>query len=79
MAEDPTISWQLANPSGIQIDAAADAWHSGHVTEILRLDDADSLLVATQTGGVWSVDANSDALPLSDSWDRPQVPHTIAQ
>jgi hypothetical protein len=49
MSDDPTILWQLANSFGIQIDNTADAWHSGHVTEILALVANDLLVVATHT------------------------------
>ncbi|MCX5545579.1 hypothetical protein M3A49_40210 [Paraburkholderia sp. CNPSo 3076] len=74
MTDDPTVRWELANSLGIQIDNAADAWHSGHVTEILDLVADDLLVVATQTGGVWSVDPNyGGAHPLSDTWDDPDI------
>jgi hypothetical protein len=71
--DDPTIVWDLANIAGIQIDPATDAWHSGHVTDILELPDGDSLLVASETGGVWSVTGANPGLPLSGKWDDPDV------
>jgi hypothetical protein len=71
VGDDPAIRWELASPSGILIDHAADAWHSGHVTHILELPDADSLLVATETGGVWSVTGGLPAIPYSEKWEDP--------
>lgn len=72
MADDPTIRWTQATRFGILIDEAADAWHSGHVTDLLELDNG-GLLVATETGGVWLLDANNAALPLSDAWPAPDI------
>lgn len=72
MADDPTIRWSLANPFGIQMDEAADAWHSGHATDVLELDSG-GLLVATEKGGVWTVATTGATLPLSDSWPNPDV------
>jgi hypothetical protein len=70
VADDPTIRWTLASRYGIRLDETAEAWHSGHVTDLLELDTG-GLLVATQTGGVWLLDAGNDALPLSDAWPDP--------
>jgi hypothetical protein len=72
MGDDPTFQWTLASRYGIQVDEKQDAWHSGHVNDLLELDSG-GLLVATQTGGVWSIDTNGDTLPLSDSWEDPDV------
>jgi hypothetical protein len=71
MADDPTIQWKQATHFGILSDATANAWHSGHVTEVLQLSDTDAFLVATETGGVWMVADNGTQLQLSDSWDDP--------
>lgn len=67
---DNSINWQQANPFAIQMDA--DAWHAGHVTDILATDGT-GLLVATDSGGVWSIATTGAALPLSDDWDNPDV------
>ena len=72
MADDSTIRWTLASPFGIQVDEEQDAWFSGHVNDILELDTG-GLLVATQTGGVWSVDPISSTSPLSDEWVDPDI------
>ncbi len=74
MANQLGVRWELANPFGIAINELADVWHSGHVTDVLELDDGTAgLLVATETGGVWTVATNGTTLPLSDSWNHPDV------
>ena len=72
MGDDPTIHWSLANAFGIQVNEDADAWYSGHANDMLELSSG-SLLVASETGGVWSVPAGGVALPLSNSWPNPDV------
>ncbi len=66
MADD-SIQWTLANPSGILRDEAEDAWHSGHVTDIMKLESG-GLLIATQTGGVWLINENNSTLSISHDW-----------
>ncbi len=74
MADDPRFKWELATPYGISIDAQQDAWWSGHVTDVLELDEgAGGLLIATQTGGVWSLSPGGTSMPLSNAWDHPDV------
>lgn len=73
MHDDPTVQWQLANPFGIQIDAPTDAWHSGHVNDVIEFPDRSAVIIATESGGVWLIDAASDPLPLSSTWDNPDV------
>src|SRR2546428_533486 len=72
MPDDPTVQWSLASKFGIQVSADADAWHSGHATDVLQLPSG-ALVVAAQTGGVWTASAGSPALPLSDNWNNPDV------
>lgn len=74
MANQLGVQWELANPYGIAIDEANDVWHAGHVTDLLELDGGESgLLVATETGGVWTISTNGMTVPLSDGWDKPNV------
>ena len=74
MAEQLGVQWELANPYGIAIDEANNVWHAGHVTDLLELDDGNAgLLVATETGGVWTISTNGMTLALSDSWDEPNI------
>ena len=73
MADDPSVKWQLANPFGILINKDANAWHSGHVNDVLVFPDLTALVVGTESGGVWLIDAASDPLPLSTTWDIPDM------
>lgn len=73
MADDPTVRWQLAIPFGIEIDSTSDAWHSGHVNDVIEFSDLSEIIVATATGGVWLIDEAGDAIPLSTTWDNPDV------
>src|SRR3954454_24505384 len=70
---DPSVQWHLANPLGIQVDAGQDAWHAGHVNDILPFADGNGLLVGADTGGVWLITTADQAIPLSDAWDVPDV------
>ena len=60
--------WSLLTGQGIQIDAAANAWHAGHVEDAFPLD-ADRVLLASHTGGVWlAARDGSSVIPLSNGW-----------
>ncbi len=68
------LQWSLVTPFGIVIDEEKDAWHTGHINDMVQLDGGEAgMLVASQTGGVWIVNRNNDALPLSDRWNKPDV------
>jgi hypothetical protein len=64
MADDLKVSWYEVNLSTIQVDAATNAWHAGHVNYILPRRDA--ALVRTSTGGIWLVADNAAAVVLTD-------------
>ena len=67
------VRWELATPLGISTDPASDAWNSGHVTDVLALDEGGSgLLVGTHTGGLWLI-TSGGTIPVSDSWDCPDI------
>jgi hypothetical protein len=66
------MTWSLLSPFGIQKDTAATVWHAGRVVGLLYLQDGD-LLVGSQTGGIWWVSANGDAMPLSNTWVNEDV------
>jgi hypothetical protein len=70
MADDPKVSWYEVNVSTIQVDAATNAWHAGHVNHILPRGDA--ALVGTSTGGIWLVADNAAAVVLTDL-DDPDI------
>ena len=74
MGDDPSVHWMLANQFGIQVNEDADAWYSGHANDMLELSSG-ALLVASQTGGVWSVPAGggSMAMALSNNWPNPDI------
>src|SRR6266516_4763463 len=73
MPDDPTVRWVQATGFGIKIDEQAGAWHSGHVNDIIEFQDHSVIVVATESGGVWMINNNNNSLPLSDSWDNPDV------
>lgn len=76
MSEDPNVVWLQTDPAGILYkaapDPAQDAWHAGHVNDVIALDDG-GILIATDSGGVWSVAANGTTLPLTDNQDNPDT------
>jgi hypothetical protein len=69
---DESIRWSQAGTSALAIDKNQGIWHSGHVNAIIPLGGG-AILAGADTGGVWSVTANGDALALSDDWDNPDV------
>jgi hypothetical protein len=69
LPHDSSVRWQQADLLAIQTNAEADAWNAGHVNDILKLDGAGGLAVATETGGVWAITSGAQALPLSDTWN----------
>lgn len=72
--DDPRIRWNQATPFGIVIDEFKEQWWAGRVFDVLELDGGDAgLLLATETGGLWSISANNQATPLSDTWDTPDT------
>ena len=73
MADDSRVRWQLATPFGIQVNEEKNMWHSGHVNDIIPLTDVNSILVATETGGIWLVDQDNGSVALSTDWDVPDV------
>src|SRR5436853_1952548 len=71
--DDPPVQWQLASPFGILIDESKNAWHSGHVNDVIEFTDRSAIVVATESGGVWVLSDSADPLPLSTTWDNPDV------
>jgi hypothetical protein len=66
------LNWLPANPFSILIDQGQDAWHAGHVNDVLALDTG-AIVLGTDSGGVWLVEGNDNATPLSDGWDTPNI------
>jgi len=73
------LGWQRAQSYAIQRDDFRTVWHAGHVTALL-IHGVD-LIAATQTGGVWLLQsivgpsplAGYTGVPLSESWDAPDI------
>jgi hypothetical protein len=72
MGQDPLINWHQSSPFAIAIDPARDIWHAGNVRDVLELDSG-GVVAATESGGVWIIEPNGSAMPLSDSWDHPDT------
>jgi hypothetical protein len=66
------MTWSLLSPFGVQRDASGTVWHAGRVMDVLCVQD-DVLLIGAQTGGVWLVRSNGDAVPLSNDWVNQDV------
>ncbi len=66
------LSWSRVNSLGILKDAGQDAWHAGRVVDVIA-QTSSGVLAATEHGGVWSVTHGGFAIPLSDSWDKPDM------
>ena len=60
------LSWQLANGFGILRDPTNDIWHAGHVNDILAV--GYSAIVASDTGGVWIINPDFDAIPVTSNY-----------
>ena len=65
MDEDLSVQWTLANLLAIQTDDRRDAWNAGAARDVAALD-FDRILVAADTGGIWMLNRNGDALPVAD-------------
>lgn len=80
MANDPRVNWSPANPVGIaDLNAAQERWWSGRVFDVAELDEGDAgVLVATETGGAWTISTAWHAVPLSHTWNNPDL-HCLAQ
>lgn len=72
--------WKLASYWGISTsgnpDADDAAFNAGHLNDVLRLDEFPFpvILVAADTSGVWLINSGGGiALPLSGSWDQPNL------
>src|SRR4051794_25420195 len=76
MIDDPAVVWTGAVDMTIQVDEAADAWHAGHVNDVLTLASGgslDGIVVATDTGGAWLVPRTGGGITLSETWDTPDL------
>lgn len=70
MNDDTSIKWALANPLSIQTDEANDAWNSGAARDVVAINE-NKVLVATDTGSIWSADRDGSSLRVADDIDAP--------
>lgn len=72
MPEAPSLYWHQADTQSILIDDQRDVWHAGIVKDILVTVPNGTVLVATDSGGVWSVSDTGTGIPLLDA-DKPDM------
>lgn len=61
-----TLQWEQVNPFSIALDSTADTWNAGHVNDILAI--GYSIIVASDTGGVWLINPAFDAIPQTNRY-----------
>src|SRR6516225_5026606 len=61
--------WELVTDLGIAKNEQNAVWHAGHVTDVLSID-AERLLLASASGGVWliTLDESVGTTALSHTW-----------
>lgn len=69
--------WEPVVPGGIQVDPAPlslseHAWNAGRTEDVLPLSNG-RLLAATETSGVWLLEADGAATALSRDWAKPDL------
>ena len=72
MTAIPNLKWVESSATAILHDEAKGVWHSGAAIDLLQID-GDRLLVGSTTGGLWLVEPDGVATPLSDDWPFPDV------
>jgi hypothetical protein len=65
------LQWALANPWGIEMDTASQAWNAGHVNDVL--EGSGAILAANNGGGVTLITDGGSATSLSHDWDSPDM------
>ena len=71
MSEIPSFDWHQADTQAIAYRPDLNAWRAGIVKDIL-LTTGGNVLVAAQSGGVWSVSEGGAGICILDS-DRPDM------
>ena len=68
--------WELVTDLGIAKNEQNAVWHAGHVTDVLSID-AERLLLASASGGVWliriSLDESVGTTALSHTWPEVDI------
>ena len=75
-ASAQNLLWSQADVNTILLGQEAigsNAYNSGRIHDLLILANTGSVLVGAEKGGVWLVSANGSAIPVSHSWDRPDI------
>jgi hypothetical protein len=67
----PELTWSQADAQAILFDITSNAWHAGIVKDILATASGN-VIVATDTGGVWSVGETGGGVSLFDT-DKPDM------
>ena len=67
-----TLNWAQADILSIQMDGAGAVWNTGHVAAVLPTSGGASAVVASDTGGVWTVTPGGTAIPVTD-WQAPDL------
>jgi hypothetical protein len=65
------LGWSQADSAAILYDSDQNAWHAGIVKDILATGDG-IVIVATDTGGIWSVGEQGTGVCLIDT-DKPDM------
>ena len=71
---DSSIVWEETTDYSIRVNQELNAWHAGHVNDVLLR--ADGIFVAADTGGIWGIDTNQPGAPagcVTDDLDRVNV------
>ena len=71
MADIPSFEWHQADTQAIAYRPDLDAWRAGIVKDVLRTSGGN-VLVAAQSGGVWSVAESGTGICILDS-DHPDM------
>lgn len=67
----PAFSWSQADSQAISYDSGQDAWHAGIVKDLL-VTVSGNVIVATDSGGIWSVSEAGEGICLIDT-DKPDM------
>lgn len=76
LARAQNLLWSQADAKTIfrgQEAVGFDAYNSGRLNDLLIVASSNSILAGSDRGGVWLVSSNGSALPLSNTWDRPDI------
>lgn len=73
LTNDSSLFWHQADSLSILLGATNDIWNSGHINSILVPDTNTGLVVGSDTGGVWLITSNQQAISVSSTWDSVNI------